>query len=261
MASKAAMHGVLPRIPHCLGGALGVWPLPALHARSAQARHGPPQPQGHALSCLGHSRRWAADRRLLGQGRAHQQLRAAGTGRGRCPLPTHRSPRRLRRRGHLRRRPRVRLRPRGHQGLHDPARRVVGLRLGPRLHRLVPRPAHGLFIRRQPGGRKAGHLPLQRQQPGRQLGRRLGRAGGQGRGGLARRIPHSAVAAAIQLRRRRPAGIRRGAQRGAGERDQHVAAHLARRRRLGVVVRRAGRRLAVGRHQAARADPLHAGAR
>ena len=29
---------------------------------------------------------------------------------------------------------------------------------------------------------------------------------------------------------------------GAGERDQHVAAHLARRRRLGVVVRRAGRR-------------------
>ena len=32
-----------------------------------------------------------------------------------------------------------------------------GVRLDPRLHRLVPRPPHGVFVRGQPGGREAGH--------------------------------------------------------------------------------------------------------
>ena len=74
-------------------------------------------------------------------------------------------------------------------------------------HRLVPRSPLGVRVLGQPGRREGRSLLLQRQRQRRQLGRGVGRAGGPRRRRLARRVPHSVLAASLLRRRRRRSGF------------------------------------------------------
>ena len=93
------------------------------------------------------------------------------------PAQCNRVPRRLRRRHAVREGAGVRHRAGQDRHLPHAPRRRVAVRLDSRPGRLVPRPAHGVRVRRQPGRREAGSLLVQRHQQRRQLGRGLGRHG------------------------------------------------------------------------------------
>ena len=119
------------------------------------------------------------------------------------------------------------------------ARLRVALRLDPRDHRLVPRPAHRVRVRGEPGRREAGPLLVQRRQPATRAGTRSGTSRSRSDdAGLERRVPHSVLAAALRAGQARHVRLRRGARDRPAERDVDVAA-ARRRARTGFVSRSA----------------------
>ena len=168
---------------------------------------------------------------------ADQRLSAARPARRRTRDAEHGSAGHLRRDGDLRRGASLRFRAGSHRRIpHAPGRRVV-VRLGPRADRFVPRSPDRVPIQRQPGWRQTGLLLVQRLRQGQQLGRGVGCRGPAGPGGLVRGVPDSVFAAPVQRKGRRPARLRRDAQRRSLERDDNVAAAVQERERLRVVVR------------------------
>ena len=68
------------------------------------------------------------------------------------------------------------------------------------VHRLVSRPPHRLRVRRERRGREDRPGDLRRRQRGRRVGRRVGRRDAHRLARLDRRVPDSALAAALQPR-------------------------------------------------------------
>ena len=171
----------------------------------------------------------AGDRRAgrrcrVARGPCHHPVPRVPAGPERRSPLCHRGEGRLRRSEPLRLHPRVRPPSRQHSQTARAARRAGGHGSAEGHDRLLPRPALGLRVRRESGRREARLRDLQRYAGGRRVGRGVGGRDDRGLPRVDRRVPDSALAAALCAARDQYVRVRDLARHPALQRAGQLAA-------------------------------------